>query len=75
MLQDEVRARIQDEISDSEVEVVLDGNRATIRIVSAKFDGLSSVRRQQLVYGCINHWIQSGAIHAVTMETLAPSEV
>ena len=75
MLQDEVRARIQDEIPDSEVDVVLDGNRATIRIVSTRFEGLNSVRRQQMVYGCINHWIQSGAIHAVTMEPLTPNEL
>lgn len=75
MLQDEVRARIQDEIPDSEVAVALDGNRATIRIVSSRFEDLNSVKRQQLVYGCINRWIQSGAIHAVTMETLTPNEV
>ena len=33
------------------------------------FEGKSRVASQQLVYGAINHWIQSGQIHAISIKT------
>ena len=43
-------------------------------IVSPLFEGLSRVKRQQLVYGLLNDKIASGEIHAVTMVTRSPLE-
>jgi acid stress-induced BolA-like protein IbaG/YrbA len=27
-----------------------------------------------LVYACVNHWLESGELHAVTMQTWTPDE-
>ena len=42
-------------------------------IVSKMFEGLSRVRRHQLVYKALNEYMH-GEIHALTMKTLTPEE-
>ncbi|MGA0838673.1 MAG: BolA/IbaG family iron-sulfur metabolism protein [Pseudomonadales bacterium] len=59
---------------DAEIGVELAGNRAELTIVSGAFAGLSRVRRQQAVYGCIQQFIADGSLHAVTMRVLSPDE-
>lgn len=76
-MEDEVRTRLQTEFADDDglqIEVAVDGNRATISIVSEGFAGMSRVKRQQRVYGCIEDLIQSGALHAVTIQASSPDE-
>lgn len=65
---DAVRAAIP----DAQVEARMEGNHAHITVTSAVFQGLSPVKKQQMVYGALNHAISSGAIHAVHMKTLVP---
>ena len=38
------------------------------------FSGLSPVKKQQLIYGCLNSYIMDGTIHAVIIKTYTPSE-
>lgn len=57
-----------------QLEVMADGNKVGLRIVSAEFEGLNRVKRQQKVYGLLNEMIQSGEIHAVSMVTQTPEE-
>ena len=45
----------------------------SVRVVSAKFDGLSRVARQQLVYGLLKEEM-AGPVHALAMQTLSPAE-
>lgn len=59
-------------IPGARVEARIEGNHAHLTVVSAAFDGLSPVKRQQLVYAALNSAIASGAIHAVHMKTLVP---
>lgn len=59
---------------DAEVEAVVDGNRAVITVVSAAFDGMSRVRKQQAVYACIDGFIKDGSLHAVSIRALTPAE-
>jgi len=56
------------------VEVAGEAGHVHVTVVSDAFDGLSRVRRQQLVYGQIAQLIASGEIHAVTMTTHTPAE-
>ena len=42
-------------------------------IVATGFEGLSRVRRHQLVYQALGELMQ-GPVHALTMQTLTPSE-
>jgi acid stress-induced BolA-like protein IbaG/YrbA len=61
-------------ISDARVEVVVEGNRALITVVSPAFEGLSRVQKQQTVYACIDDFIRDGSLHAVTIRALTPEE-
>ena len=71
---DALKARLSSELGAESVEVSLDGDRAAIVVVADVFEGLSRVKRQQMVYRYLNDAITSGAIHAVTITAKAPSE-
>jgi acid stress-induced BolA-like protein IbaG/YrbA len=62
------------ENAEPEVDVVLDGNRASITVVSDAFAGMSRVQKQQAVYACIDAFIKDGRLHAVTIRALTPAE-
>ncbi|MCY3622423.1 MAG: BolA/IbaG family iron-sulfur metabolism protein [Gammaproteobacteria bacterium] len=64
---DDLKSRLEEAFTDAQVAVVGEGNRFEIRVVSAAFEGLNRVRRQQAVYAVIGDLIASGAIHAVTI--------
>jgi len=64
---DDLKSRLEEAFADAEVAVVGEGNRFEIHVVSAAFEGLNRVRRQQAVYAVIGDYIASGAIHAVTI--------
>lgn len=70
----EIRELLASGLDDCEVELQMEGNKIAVRLVSDSFEGLSRVRRQQLVYGLLNDRISSGEIHAVTMKTLTRTE-
>jgi stress-induced morphogen len=45
-------------------------------IVSTKFEGLSRVRRQQMVYALVSPFLEAngGTLHALAMTTVTPDE-
>lgn len=45
-----------------------------LRLVSSQFEGLNLVRRQRLVYDSVRDMMNT-EIHALSMTTLAPSEL
>jgi acid stress-induced BolA-like protein IbaG/YrbA len=51
-----------------------DGHHFAALIVSAEFEGLSRVKRQQRVYAIIRDKLDSGELHALSMQTLTPDE-
>jgi len=66
-MHDEITARIQQALPGSRVEVQVEGNRARIKVVSGALAGMTRVQRHQAVYGCIEEFIASGALHAVSI--------
>ena len=66
--------RIRDHLGGAEVEVTGEGNRFDVYVASPAFEGLSRVRRQQLVYEAIGDLIRDGTVHAVTIRTVAAGE-
>ena len=74
-MQEEITRRVLDAIADATVSVAVDGNRATIDVVSPVFSDLSRVKKQQLVYACIEDLIASGDLHAVTIKADIPAGV
>lgn len=75
MQPEEIKSVIETEIADARVEdISSDGKHTAIVIVSPAFEGLTPVKRQQLVYSVLNDAISSGAIHALQMKTLTPAQ-
>jgi len=52
-----------------------DGRHFNLVIVSSQFEGLRTIKRQQMVYAALNAEIASGALHAVNMRTFTPAEL
>ena len=75
MIIDIVRTRLESELAPERLDIEIEGNRLSIVIVSACFEVLNRVKRQQKIYAALDSYITSGEIHAVTMKTYAPSEI
>lgn len=69
-----VKQLLQERMQTQVVEVGGDGSHFNVTVVSEQFEGLSAVKKQQLVYAALSAEIASGEIHAVNMKTLTPSE-
>lgn len=74
MQENEVIIAVNTTIPDAQVQVRFEGNHVHLRVISPVFQGLSPVKKQQLVYGALKDAIASGAIHAVHMQTLTPED-
>jgi acid stress-induced BolA-like protein IbaG/YrbA len=71
---EQIESGVVAKLPDAAVKVGGDGYRWELEVVSKAFEGLSSVKRQQLVYGAIGGLIKSGAVHAVTIVARTPTE-
>ncbi len=72
---DEIRVLLVEAFPEAqEVQVTGSGGKFQVVVVSERFDGMRPVAKQQSVYGPLNSHIASGAIHAVSMQTLTPEE-
>ncbi|RBP80591.1 BolA/IbaG family iron-sulfur metabolism protein [Marinomonas rhizomae] len=71
----EVKALLESSISNCEVVAEGEGCNFKVVVVTSEFEGLSTVKRQQLVYSHLQEAISSGAIHAVTMKTYTPEQL
>lgn len=71
-LQKEIENRLIKEFEDSNIEVEVQGNHASVKVESERFDGLRPVERQRLVYSCLNELIRTGSLHAVTIAASVP---
>lgn len=58
----------------SEILVQGDGYKYEVTVVSEAFEGMSPVKKQQLVYAALNEEIADGSIHAVTIKTFTPAQ-
>lgn len=74
MQPEEIKALLEQQIANSQVEVSVDGSHVNLIVVSPAFEGLNPVKKQQLVYGALSEQIASGVIHAVNMKTYTPEQ-
>lgn len=66
---------IQEALPNARVDVRSDDNvHFAAQVVSPDFNGLSRIRRHQLVYGALGERM-GGEIHALSLRTLTPEEV
>lgn len=69
MTSEEVKQLLESALTDCDVQVQGDGSHYDIVVVGDVFEGLTPVKKQQLVYGALNDKISDGSIHAVNMKT------
>ena len=69
-----VKALLQAELPDCEIEVTGEGANYDITVIGTVFEGLRPVKKQQLVYAALTEQIADGSIHAVNIRTLVPGE-
>jgi acid stress-induced BolA-like protein IbaG/YrbA len=70
----EVKMLLESSIPNCDVIAEGEGCNFQVVVVTSEFEGLSTVKRQQLVYSHLQDAIASGAIHAVTMKTYTPEQ-
>ena len=73
-LSDELEKRLKRKFADAQISVQVQGSSAFLGLVSNDFAGRSQVQRQQTVYSLISDLIQSGELHAVTIQAKTPAE-
>ncbi|MDO5651364.1 MAG: BolA/IbaG family iron-sulfur metabolism protein [Moraxella sp.] len=71
---DDLIALLRPHFANAEIQAVNQGNKFEVLIVSDEFESKRLVQRQQMVYAIANPYIQSGAMHALTIHALTPSE-
>lgn len=71
----DIQQILKNKITDAlEIRVGFDGSKAHIIVVLDAFASMPRIKKQQLVYAALAAQIADGSIHAVTMETLSPTE-
>jgi len=65
---------VEKAIEGSSAVISGDGSKFEALVIADTFEGLSTVKRHQLVYAALQEHIQSGAIHALTIKALTPAE-
>ncbi len=74
---DQLRTRLEDTFPGDAVEVGGGGGHFTIKVVSAQFEGLNTLKKQRLVYSAIKDLMagDSAPVHAIdSMQTICPDE-
>ncbi|TCK07318.1 BolA family protein [Marinobacterium mangrovicola] len=74
MQAEEVKQIIESELDGCTVYTTGEGCDFQVTAVGECFAGLTPVKKQQLVYGCLTEQIASGAIHAVSIKTYTPAQ-
>ena len=69
-----VEQLIRDQLDNVEVKVETDGYQYQVTAIGDVFADLNAVKKQQLIYGCLNKYIVDGTIHAVVIKTFTPAE-
>lgn len=71
---DAVHDLIKAGITDAAIEVSGDGYKYQAEIISTAFEGVSKVKRHQMVYATVSEAITSGELHALTIVAMTPDE-
>lgn len=70
----EIEHLLGETFKNSTIVVDGDGYHYKVNIISDQFEGLSKVKRQQLVYRVLQELITEGKLHAITIYALTISE-
>ncbi|MCI0508548.1 acid stress-induced BolA-like protein IbaG/YrbA [Chromohalobacter marismortui] len=70
----DVKALLESRIEDCQFYIQGEGCNFQVVAVGDVFDGLSPVKRQQMIYSALSDEIASGALHAISIKTYTPSQ-
>lgn len=70
----EIKALLEQSLSLDEVHVKGDGSHFEVIAVGEIFEGMSRVKKQQVIYAPLMEAIQSNAIHALSIKAFTPME-
>ena len=71
---EEIKNLITTGLADAQIDVDGGDGKYQVKIISTAFEGLTQVQRHQAVYATVQAQIQSGELHALSIEALTPSE-
>ncbi len=69
-----VQQLLEAELNLQEVHVKGEGSHYEVVAVDACFEGMSRVKKQQLIYAPLMEYIQRNDIHAVSIKAFTPEE-
>ncbi|MCL7928900.1 BolA family protein [Halomonas llamarensis] len=70
----EVKALLESRLDGYQFHIQGEGCNFQVVAVGEAFEGLSPVKRQQLVYAALSDEIASGALHAISIKTYTPAQ-
>lgn len=70
----DVAELVRQELPDCEIEVQNEGNHYLVVAVGDRFEGMSPVKKQQLIYGALRAQLDDGTIHALTIRAFTPAQ-
>lgn len=70
----EVEAMIKKGLPDAEVIVDGEGCSFSVTVVSGRFEGLTRLKKQQLVLDSLKEPLATGELHAITIKACTPGE-
>ncbi len=70
----QIKAILEQALTLDEIHVKGDGSHFEVIAVSDLFDGVSRVKKQQMIYAPLMEHIQTNAIHALTIKAMTQQE-
>lgn len=70
----EVKQVIEQQLTGTQVIPTGEGCSFQVTVIGDLFAGLSAVKKQQLVYGCLTDQIANGSIHALGIKAYTPDQ-
>lgn len=70
----DVKSLLESRIDGCEFLIQGEGCNFQVIAVGEAFEGLSPVKRQQLIYAALSDEIASGVLHAVSIKTFTPAQ-
>jgi acid stress-induced BolA-like protein IbaG/YrbA len=70
----QLKQLISDALPMDHIQVEGDGRHWFATLVSPSFEGLSRIKRHQMVYATLGQRMQTDEVHALSMKTFTPAE-
>ncbi|MFC3121306.1 BolA family protein [Agaribacter flavus] len=74
MTNEEVASLVKDKLGLQEVKVKSEGTHYQIIAIDDQFEGMSRVKKQQMIYSPLSEKIADGTIHAITIKTFSSTQ-